>query len=63
MAKKVTTTFTCDEDILKWLEKVRDEIGCNKSELISTCILLSLDSVRSYSWLTKRLEYKDRTIQ
>jgi len=63
MAKEVTITFKCDEAMADWLRKSAFELDKSASEIIRTCILLSLDTVKAIPSLIQSIQYSDREEQ
>jgi hypothetical protein len=58
--QEIKTTFMMPEDMSDWVSMSISEIDRTKSEVIRTCILLSLDTVRSMPSLTNRIRFEDR---
>lgn len=63
MAKEVTITFKCDEAMADWLRRSAFELDKSASEVIRTCILLSLDTVKAIPTLIQSIQFKDREAQ
>ena len=58
--KQKIVSFTCDEDMAALLAKASFDGDFNKSEIIRTCILLSIDTVCNTPSLVNRLQQSDR---
>ena len=63
MAKEVTITFKCEEAMADWLRKSAFEMDKSASEVIRTCILLSLDTVKAIPALVHSIRFSDRKEQ
>lgn len=60
MSNDTKVTFMCPEQLAELVGAVSFEIDKNKSEIIRTCLLLGIDTVRSNPSLVNRLNIGDR---
>ena len=62
MAKKkiAAINFKISEELEDLISKTSFEIDKNKSEVIRTCVLLSIDTVKKYPSLVNRIQFEDR---
>ncbi|RLB94615.1 MAG: hypothetical protein DRH26_00675 [Deltaproteobacteria bacterium] len=60
MAKEITITFKVSEQFADLLGRASFDIDRGKSEIIRTCILLSIDTIKAVPSLVNRLQIEDR---
>lgn len=53
-------TFMCSEQLAELVGKVSFETDFNKSEVIRTCILLGIDTIRANPALASKIGVSDR---
>ena len=60
MSNEITITFKVSEKFADLLGKASFDIDKGKSEIIRTCILLSIDTIKSVPSLVNRIQIEDR---
>ena len=60
MANEITITFKVPEDLADLLGRTSFDIDKAKSEIIRTCILLSIDTIKAVPSLVNRIQIEDR---
>lgn len=53
-------TFMCNDALADMLGRIAFETDRTKSDIVRTCILLSIDTVRACPSLTNRITIEDR---
>lgn len=60
MSNEITITFKVSEKFADLLGKASFDIDKGKSEIIRTCILLSIDTIKAVPSLVNRIQIEDR---
>jgi hypothetical protein len=60
VSNEITITFKVSEKFADLLGKASFDIDKGKSEIIRTCILLSIDTIKAVPSLVNRIQIEDR---